>query len=71
VRLVHKLEQLVDDRLEELPVSLEEPRVLADDVHDVRRDDGLVVFPSLNFAETEEILDNLDEESLLGFLVYE
>jgi hypothetical protein len=35
VRLVGELEELVDDRLEELPVRLEEARVLTDDVHDV------------------------------------
>ena len=34
VRLVHELEELVDDCLEELPVSLEESGVLSDNVHD-------------------------------------
>jgi len=33
--LVHELEQLVDDGLEEPPVRSQEPRVLADNVHDV------------------------------------
>ena len=51
VRLVHELEELVDDCLQELPVRLEEPRVLADDIHDIRRDDGLVVLPALDFAK--------------------
>jgi hypothetical protein len=32
VELVHELEQLVHDRLEELPVRAQEPRVLADDI---------------------------------------
>jgi hypothetical protein len=41
VRLVHELKQLVDDRLEELPVRAQELGVLADDVHDVGGDDGL------------------------------
>lgn len=67
--LVHELEQLVDDRLEELPVRLEEPRVLADNVHDVGRDDGLVVLSSLDLAQAEQVLDHLDEEPLLGLLV--
>lgn len=35
VGLVSELEELVDDGLEELPVSFEETRVLTDDVHDV------------------------------------
>ena len=35
VSLVHELEQLVNDRLEEPPVGSQEPRVLSDDVHDV------------------------------------
>jgi len=95
VRFVHKLEKLVDDRLEELPVGLEESRVLSDDIHDAERekaeavnvstdakgekelgasnslrsDDGLVVLPSLDLAETEKILDDLDQETLLSLLV--
>ena len=48
--LVHELEELVDDGLQELPVRLQESRVLADDVHDVGRDDGLVVLASLDLA---------------------
>lgn len=50
VSLVHELEQLVDDCLEELPVRFEEARVLADDIHDVRRDDRLVVLATLDLA---------------------
>ena len=41
VRFVHKLEQLVDDSLEELPVGAEKSGILSDYVHDVRRDNGL------------------------------
>lgn len=41
VGLVHELEELVDDCLEELPVSLEESRVLSNDVHDAEeREEG-------------------------------
>ena len=36
VRLVSKLEQLVDDSLEEFPMRLEETRILTDNVHDIR-----------------------------------
>ena len=35
VRLVHELEKFIYYGLQELPVRLEEARVLADDVHDV------------------------------------
>ena len=33
--LVSELKELVDDSLEELPVSFEETRVLTDNVHDI------------------------------------
>lgn len=32
---MHKLKQLVDDRLEELPVGSQEARILTHDIHDV------------------------------------
>lgn len=51
MRLVHELEQLVDNRLEEPPVGPEEPGVLAHDVHDVGGDDGLVVLALLLLAK--------------------
>ena len=70
MRLVHELEELVDDRLKELPVRLEEARVLADDVHDVRGDDGLVVLAALDLAQAEEVLDDGDEEALFGLFVW-
>jgi hypothetical protein len=66
---VHKFEELVDDRLEELPVGLEKARVLADNVHDVGGDDGLVVLAALHFGQAEELLNDVDEEALLVFLV--
>ena len=69
VRLVNELEQLVHDRFEELPVCLEESRILADDVHDVGSDDGLVVLATLDLAKAEEILDDGDQETLLSLLV--
>ena len=62
--LVHELEQLVDDRLEEPPVSSQESRVLAHDVHDVRGDDGLVVLALLLLAKAKQVLEEkkkLDE----------
>lgn len=51
-RTVHELEELVHDRLEELPVRLEEARILAHDVHDVRGDDGLIVLAALLLHQT-------------------
>ncbi len=53
---VHELKQLVDDSLEELPVGPEESWVLTDDVHDVGGDDGLVIFPSFLFTQTQQVL---------------
>jgi hypothetical protein len=67
--LVHELEELVDDRLQELPVRLQEPRVLSDNVHDVGRADSLVVFASLLFGQAEQVLDDGDQETLLGLFV--
>jgi len=54
---MHELKQLVDDGLEEAPVCTEEPRVLTDDVHDVRRNDRLVVLASFLFTQAEQLLD--------------
>lgn len=52
MRLVHELEELVDDSLEELPMCLEESRILPDDVHDVRGYDSFVILSALHFSET-------------------
>jgi len=49
---MHEFKQLVDDRLEEAPVSAKEARVLADNVHNVGRYDRLVVLPTLLLAQT-------------------
>ena len=69
MRLVHELEQLVHDRFEELPMRLEEPRVLTDDIHDVGCDDGLVVFSALDFAQSKKVLNDGDQETLLCLFV--
>lgn len=69
--LVHEFEQLVDNSFQELPMSLEEPRILADDIHDIRGYDSLVVFTPFDFAESEQILDDRDQESLLRFLIWQ
>jgi hypothetical protein len=67
--LVHELEKLVHDRLEEFPMCLEESRVLANNVHDVRRADGFVVLPSLHLGETQKVFDDSHQESFLGLFV--
>lgn len=48
VSFVHKFEELVHDGFEEFPVRLEEARVLTNDVHDIGRDNGLVILASLH-----------------------
>lgn len=57
VSLVSELEQLVDDSLEELPVSFKETRILTDDVHDIRSDDSLVVLSSFHLGQTQKICE--------------
>jgi hypothetical protein len=69
VGFMHELEELVDDRLEELPMRFEESWVLADNVHDIGSADCLVVFSSLHLGKAEQILDDSHQESLFGLLV--
>ena len=45
-------------------------RILADDVHDVGRDDRLVVLAALLFAQAEQIADDGNEEFSLILLVH-
>lgn len=51
--LVHKFEQLVDNGLQEFPVRLEESWILPNNVHNIGRNDGFIVFPPLYFYEAE------------------
>jgi len=53
VGFMHEFEEFVDDRLEELPMRLEEPGVLTDNVHDVGSADCLVVFTSLHLGQAK------------------
>lgn len=53
---VHELKQLVDDSLQEFPVCSEEARILAHNVHDVGRYDGLVVLPSFLLTQAQQVL---------------
>jgi len=66
--LVHELEKLVDNGLEEFPMRLQETRVLPDDIHDVGGANGLVVLAALLFGETQKLLDHADQKSLLDLL---
>lgn len=68
---MHELEELVDDSLEELSVSLEEPELLANEIHDVGSDDGLVVLASLHLAQAKEVLNNGHEEPLLSLFIWQ
>ena len=53
---VHEFKQFIDDCLQEPPVGAKEAGVLPNDVHDVGGDDGLVVFASLLFAQSQQVL---------------
>ncbi len=53
---MHELKQLVDNRLEELPVGSQESRILAYYVHDVGGDDGLVVLSSFLLTQAKQVL---------------
>ena len=69
VRLVHKLKEFVHDRLQELPVCLEEARVLANNVHDIGGNNGFVVLPSFYFNQAQEFFDDSHEEPFFSVLV--
>ena len=59
MRLVHELEQLVDDGLQKLPMSAQETWVLAHHVHDVRRNNRLVILAAFLFAQAKKILNEM------------
>ena len=70
VSLVHELEQLVNDSLQKLPVSLEETWVLSHNVHDVTSHDSFVVFATLHLSKPKKVFDHSDQESLLSLFVH-
>lgn len=70
VRLVHEFEEFINDRLQKLPMGLEETRVLSHDIHDIGRDHSLVVLATLNLAQAKEVLDDSNQEPLFRFLVF-
>jgi len=56
VQTMHELKQLVDDGFEESPVCTQETRVLSNNIHDVRCNDGLVVLASFLFTQSQQLL---------------
>jgi hypothetical protein len=58
VALVHKFEQFVDHGFQELPMRLQKPRILSNNIHYVRSDHCFVVLSAFDFAETEQVLDD-------------
>ena len=71
MRFVHEFKEFVHHGFEELPMRFEESRVLADDIHNIRGDNRLVVLPSFDLAQAKKILDDCDQESLFCLLIYE
>jgi len=67
---MHEFEQFVDDRLEELPMRSQEARILSDHVHNVGRDDRLIVLALLLLAEPQKVLDDGDKESFLVLFLH-
>lgn len=53
---MHELKQLVDHSFEKLPVGSEKAWILANNIHDVRGYDGLVVLSSLLLTQTQQVL---------------
>ncbi len=70
VCLVHELKELCDNRLEETPMSAQEAGVLAYDVHNVTRDNRLVVLAPFVLAEAQEVANHDDEEGALVVLLH-
>jgi hypothetical protein len=66
---MHEFKKLVDDSFEEFPVSLEETRILAYDIHDIASDDGFVIFSSNHLREPEQFLNETNKEPLLSLFI--
>ena len=65
VCLMHEFEKFVDNSFEKLPVRFQEAGVLSNNVHDVASYDSFVVLSSNHFGESQQLLNKVDEESLL------
>jgi len=62
---VHKLKELVDHRLEEFPMGSEKTRILANNIHDIACDDGLVVLAPFHLDHAKQVLDHVDDKLFL------
>lgn len=51
-------------------MGLEESRILANNVHNVTGDNGLVVLATLHLSKSKKVLDDRDQESLLCLLIH-
>ena len=49
--LMHKFKEFIYHRLEELPMRLEKPRVLTNNVHDIRGYNRLVIFAAFHLRQ--------------------
>jgi hypothetical protein len=58
MRLVHELEEFVDDRLQEFPMCFEEPWILPNDIHDIGCDNSLIILSAFDFAQSKEVLND-------------
>ena len=67
---MHKFKQLVNYSLQELPVCSKEPGVLPNDIHDVGRNNSLIVLAFLLFAKAQQVFNNSHQEPLLIFLMH-
>lgn len=53
VSLVHEFEELIDNGFQKFPMRTQKPRILSDDVHNIRRDNRFVVLPPFLFAQSQ------------------
>ena len=71
MRFMHELEQFVHHRLQEFPMGFEEARVLTNNVHDVGRDNSLVILSSFHLHKAEELFDDGHKEAFFRLFVCE
>ena len=70
VSFVHELEEFVDDRLQKAPMSAQKSRILSHDVHNIRGNNGFVIFALLLFAKTQQLFDDRHQKPFLVFFVH-
>jgi hypothetical protein len=51
--LVHELEELVDNGLQEFPVRFEKSRILTNDIHYIAGNDGFVVLAPYHLGKSK------------------